>query len=149
MFNGNESSKFRQQSLWDDLVHDPGSAVKMAMCDAAKRSGLSRDQIVDKMNELAASAGIRCAGMAQKVTLAILDKWLAPGADEYHIPLRVLPLFCRVTSSNLPLYIYANFFLEAEIISKDDKKLLNWAKAQVRIKQLRKDSRQIEQELKL
>ena len=92
---------------------------------------MSRDEIVDEINRLGAIAGITCGGRSQKVTLAVLDKWVAPGAKAHQIPLRMLPLFCRAVDSNYPLEVYSAYFKSARVISEERHKVLGWAEKHI------------------
>jgi len=146
-FNGKAKNKFAnhvgvQLTMSPTLIVDAGQAVKVAMAKAIKLSPLSREQIVDEMNTLAATCG-----SAQKVTLPILDKWVAPGAFAYHIPLRLLPIFCRVVGSNLPLEAYATAFVDARVIPEEDGRILEWGRAEIQVRMARKRQRQISIEL--
>ncbi len=136
-------------NLWETLVVDPGPSIKISMNEAIKSSTLSREQIVEEMNKLAAVAGIRCNGKAQKITVALLDKWVAPGSDAHHIPLKLLPLFCRVVGNNLPLEVYAKSFCGARIISEDAYQVLQWALAEIESRRARKMARKKSQEIGL
>jgi hypothetical protein len=150
-FNG-KASKFIghvgvQLTMLDQLIVDPGPHLKAAMSQVIKECSLSREQIVEDMNRLAGMCGITCNGNSQKVTEAILDKWVAPGASGHNIPIRLLPIFCRVVGSNLPLQVYAAAFLDAKVISREDHKIFEWAKAEIDCRQARKRSRRIAQEV--
>lgn len=136
-----------QLTMSDHVVVDPGPAIKLAMSEVIKESSLSREQIVDDMNHLASVCGITCNGNSQKVTTAILDKWVAPGAFHHNIPLRMLPIFCRATRSNLPLEAYAKAFINAKVIRAEDYKVLEWGKAEIECRKARKRQRQIQAEL--
>ncbi len=136
-----------QLSMSDHLLADAGPAIKDAMFRAIKECPLSRDQIVDAMNDLAARCGVTCNGSTQKVSLAILDKWVAPGSFKHNIPLRMLPIFCRVVGSNLPLETYAEAFVGAKVIAAEDHKVLEWGKAEIECRKARKRQRQISIEL--
>ncbi len=142
-----KSGHGKQLSLCDNFMSDPGPAVKIAMNESIKSSPLSREQIVEEMNSLAVMAGIKCNGRSQKVTPALLDKWVAGGSGGHHIPLRLLPIFCRVVGSNLPLEVYGKTFPGARIISNDDYQVLEWARAEIRCRQARKMARRKSQEI--
>jgi hypothetical protein len=150
-FNRKMKAKFGhvgvQLTVRDSLVVDPGPHLKAAMNEAVKSCSLSRSQIVDDMNRRALICGIRCNGKSQKVTEAILDKWLAPGSDGHHIPLRLLHLFCQAVGSNLPLEVYARAFCGVRVVSEEEYKILEWAKAEIDIRKARKRSRRIAQEV--
>ena len=150
MINSKDSEKtgqYKQMELWENIISDPGPTVKAAMSEAIRRCSLSRDEIVDHMNRLAQFAGITCNGRTQKVTLSLIDKWVAPGAKNYNIPIRLLPIFCRIVSSTLPLQAYSSFFEDARIISTDDNKKLEWAKAEINARNHRKNASKLAQEV--
>lgn len=140
---------YKQQGLWEIVVPDSGPMLKASMNEAIKRCSLSREQIVDGMNSLAQAAGITCNGRSQKVTLSLLDKWVAPGAKNYFIPIRLLPVFCRVVGSSLPLQALATFFDGVRVISSDDYTKLEWAKAEINARSHRKKASKLAQEVGL
>ncbi len=139
----------KQRGLWENIVTDPGPALKTAMNEVVKDCSLSRDQIVDEMNRLSMVAGITCNGRSQKVTTAVLNKWCAPASKSYHIPLRLLPIFCRVVGNNLPLRVYSSFFQETHIISNEDLKKLKWAEVEIEARKNRKHASRLAQEVGL
>ena len=141
--------RIKQRGLWENVIADPGPALKAAMNEATKGCSLSREQIVDDMNSLAAVADINCNGRSQKVTIAIFDKWLAPGATAYHIPFRLLHIFCRVVNNNLPLKVYATFFQGISLISTEDLKKLQWAEVEIEARKNRKKAKYLGQEVGL
>ncbi len=150
-FNGKASKKIGchgvQLTMRDTLIVDPGPHLKAAMNEAVKSCSLSRQHIVDDMNRRARICGITCNGNAQKVTEAILDKWLAPGASNYHIPIRLLHIFCQATGTNYPLEIYAKAFGGVRVVTEEEYRLLEWAKAEVEYRQAAKRKRKIAQEV--
>ncbi|MEG6550180.1 hypothetical protein V6C53_08090 [Desulfocurvibacter africanus] len=83
---------------------DTDPTVKAAMREAARVCGLSREQICDRMNELASQAGIRLnGGNAKGLALPTLEKWLNP-LDREHIPsARAIGVFCRAVGRVEPL----------------------------------------------
>ncbi len=151
-FNSRDEKKIGQSiqlNLWEKVTVDPVPSMKAAMNQAIKDSSLSREQIVDEMNRLAAIAGITCGGRSQKTTLTVLEKWVAPGATAHIIPIRILPLFCRAVSSNLPLQVYAQVFAGAKVISAKDEKILKWAKSELTSRLARKKAKQLAQDIGL
>ncbi|WP_456370846.1 hypothetical protein [Thermodesulfatator atlanticus] len=148
-FNSKEAKKtdqHKQLGLWDRPCLDPTHRIKLAMKEALRNTSLSREQVVDEMNRLAAAEGLTTNGRSQKVTLALLDKWLAPGATQHIIPLKLLPIFCTVTGSVAPLQALAAP-LSAWVISAEEEKLLEWARLEVERRRLRKRARQLAQEV--
>jgi len=83
---------------------DTDPAVKATMREAARTCGLSREQICDRMNELAGQAGIRLnGGNAKVLALTTLEKWLNP-LDREHVPsARAIGVFCRAVGRYDPL----------------------------------------------
>jgi|Deesub1362A_J573_1020465.scaffolds.fasta_scaffold03661_5 hypothetical protein len=80
---------------------DVTMSMKRALSAAMRNSGLSREQIVDRMNELLAGEGL-----AIRVTINALEKWAAPSA-RHMISVPLLPFFCRATGSLEPLRVLA------------------------------------------
>ena len=147
--NGNNLSHYKQIGLWEKTIPDPGPILKVSMNEALKGCSLSREQIVDEINSLSLAAGITCNGRSQKVTPALLDKWVAPSAKNYFIPIRMLPIFCRVVGSNLPLQAIASFFENVRIISIEDYKILEWATAEIKARNHRKQASKLAQDVGL
>ena len=75
--------------------------LKKALIQAIKESTLSRDQIADRMNELLESEGLH-----GDVTKAIIDSWTKEDPKR-SIPTLLIPFFCEVTQSILPITIIA------------------------------------------
>jgi len=149
LINGKRRAKFRQVKEPCSLLIpslDPTPRLKAAMKEALKNSPLSREEIVDEMNRLAAEEGITTNGRSQKITVTILDKWVAPAAKQHVIPLKYLPLFCKVTESLAPFQALIAP-LAAQIISFDEAKLLEWAKLEIERRRLNKRVRQLAQEV--
>ncbi len=71
--------------------------LKKALIQAIKESTLSRDQIADRMNEL-----LESEGLSGDVTKAIIDSWTKEDPKRA-IPTLLIPYFCEVTQSILPI----------------------------------------------
>ena len=138
---------YKQLGLFDNPSSDPGPAIKAAMNESIRSCSLSREQIVDSMNKLAVIAGITCNGRSKQITVALLDKWVAPSATGYFIPLRLLPVFCRAVNSNLALQAFATFFDGIKIIATAEFKTLEWAKAEIGARRYRKQASRLAQEV--
>lgn len=144
-----KTGQIKQLELWDNLITDPGPAVKAAMHETLKTCPLSRVEIVDRMKKLSSTAGITCNGRSQEITVSLLDKWVAPGSNGYHIPLRLLHVFCRAVENNLPLSVYCMFFEDVQVISSNDARKLEWAKAELSARVTRKQASKLAQEVGL
>lgn len=134
-----------QLSLRDQVNLDPTDLLKTAMQEALKGSDLSRAQVADDMNRLVSRAGIRNEKRGQCVSEAILDKWAARASRNHIIPLRLLPIFCQVTGSLLP--VQAILPPGAEVISGDDVAVLRWARVEKEKRRLSRESRRLAQEV--
>lgn len=64
----------------------------------AKQRGLSRERVVDRMNEMLPERGI---------TKRQLDAWTAFSQEHKEFPARYLPAFCFATGCDLPLRVLA------------------------------------------
>ena len=126
-----------------NTLHD----LKAAMAQAADASGLSREALCDRINELADRYGVRLVkGTGQHLTLATLEKWLNPEDKERVIPAKGLPVFCAATGNMAPLQVLVTP-IGGRLIDGEDVKLLEWAKAYHATRALKKRMRRIEEEL--
>lgn len=120
------------------------SRLKAAMREAIKNCPLSRQEIVDQMRALAKTEGLG-GGRGSAISLATLDAWVAE-TKSHLIPVNLLPLFCDVTKDGAPVAILAaaNGF---SLIGSQDRQLLEWARAEIRTRQLAKKKKRILAEL--
>ena len=98
--------------------------IKRALADAIKKSGLSRAQIVDRVNDRLVELGYR-----PSVSAASLDRWCSITDLTHHIPAHVLGILCTVIGDPAPLYPLALATGQAMIGTKDQM-LLRLAHAQ-------------------
>lgn len=136
----------------DEIVVDPGPALKAAMRQAEKQYmshySMSRENIIDDMNEMAEQANITCNGNAKKTSLAIYSKWLSNDL-KYNIPIRMLHIFCRAVKSTEPLEVYARFFRRVAVVFEEDLKKLEWAELEIAKRNLTKRSKKLASEVGL
>ncbi len=133
-----------QQSLFDIPTFNIAADIKAALNQAVKNSGLSREDVVDKMNAHAERYGVNLVnGNSTKLTLDTLEKWLNPADHTRSIPLKALPLFCAVVKDMSPLDILAKP-LGCEVIGPKDRKMLEWARIKLRQKKEGKLLRELE-----
>jgi hypothetical protein len=136
-----------QLDLWTMPSLNPVPRVKEAMRQALKGSKWSREQVVEKINDLARAEGLSTNGRAQKATPEMLDKWVSQSGDHI-IPWKLLPIFCRVVEDVGPLAALAAP-VGAVVIDKQDALLLEWARAEIKGRQLKKRQRQLSERLEL
>jgi hypothetical protein len=80
--------------------------LKTAMAKAAKDTGLSREELCDRINQVADRYGVRLVkGTGLNLTLDTLEKWLNPEDKERVIPAKALTVFCAATGSTLPMQV--------------------------------------------
>ncbi len=133
-----------QYSLFGPSLNVDAS-VKAAMNQAARASSLSREQITDKMNELAEASGVRLNGNG-KLAVATLEKWLNPYAREHCPTLRGLVVFCMAVGTLTPLSVLGAP-LGAAFISEDEAKLLRRAQIEEEIKRLQREKKRLEADI--
>lgn len=117
------------------------------MAQSVKQSGLSRDEVLDRMNDLADRYGVRLLkGNGQSLTMATFEKWLNPNAKEYIPSPNALVVFCGAVEDLEPMRVLLSP-LGGLIIEEQDVKLLQWAKHYQRAKKERIQMRRLEPEL--
>lgn len=120
----------RQLPLCATRSLNPIMDLKREMGLAAKKCNLSRAEIVDGMNKHVSMEKMRTRGKDGLVTEDMLNKWVAPEAQESVIPTKMLPIFCKITNSLGPLKALA-VPLNAAVIGPAEIVLLEMARAQV------------------
>ncbi len=137
----------KQLSLFEVVSLNVGSPLTEAMVAAERESGLSRGQIVDAMNDLAAQYGVRLSkGNGRNLSLDTLEKWLNPNDLGRTINLKALVIFCRVVGAISPIAELVRP-LGGQVIGEKDAKLLRWAQHYQRAKEARTAMKKIEAEL--
>jgi len=121
--------------------------LKTAMAKAADATGLSREELCDRINQLADRYGVRLVkGTGPNLTLATLEKWLNPEDKERVIPAKGLPVFCAAVDSIEPMQVLAAP-LGWRVIDEKQAKLLAWAEHYHRVKDVRAKMKKLEAEL--
>jgi hypothetical protein len=87
--------KNQEATLLGRSTDEPGSlnmtsAVRNALYEAIKQSGLTRWQIAAKMSEL----------LDQEVSKYMLDAWTSESKEGHRFPMEYAPAFCKATGSN-------------------------------------------------
>lgn len=121
--------------------------VKTAMNDAVKKSSLSRDQVRDRMNDLAKRHRVNLnGGNAKELSKDVFEKWLNI-EDEVRVPsIKALVIFCAAIHSTGPLAAMVRP-LGFMVIEGNDIKLLELARYQQKMKATRKRIKQLEADL--
>jgi hypothetical protein len=137
----------RQLPLFGGESLNPVPALKLSLNLAVRESGLSRAQVADRLNEVLGREGLRTRGRDGVVSLALLEKWLAPADTAAVMPAKFLPAFCRVTGSLAPLMALARP-LGAAVIGPEDQVLLELARALMAERAASRRRRRLEEEWK-
>ena len=136
-----------QQPLFDQPTLNVTRPLKEAMNAAVKNCGRSREQIVDRMNDLAERYGIRlAAGNGSRLSLDTFEKWLNPADTSRQISVKALPVFCAAVGDSAAMDVIATP-IGRRVIDQDEIRLLEWAKAYHKAKDARQTMRRLEAEL--
>ena len=142
-----------QLSLFDE-INGPAMqvggfipAIKAALYAAAKRSTLSRDELVERMNGIAMAAGVRMTqGRAKGISRETLDKWLAAEEREHVPSLVAVHIACVALNDVGPLKAWLAAF-GCGVMTAEDKKLCAYGRAVLEDKMRSKSKRRLEEEL--
>lgn len=77
-------------------------AVKAAMAAVVSTSGLSREQVCDRMEAVASRHGIRICANAKRLSVALFEKWLNPAEREHMPGIRAVQVFCIALDTFAP-----------------------------------------------
>lgn len=136
----------KQLSIFSNSgLHTVVRDVKESLNSAVKKSGESREQILDRTNELARRHGLSVSTKTG-ISKDLLEKWLNV-EDDCRVPgIKSLSLLCAALGTVEPMAVLVGC-LGGMVIDGDDVKLLEWARAYQKTRALRKQMRKIEEEL--
>lgn len=104
---------------------NPVYEIKRALRIALSKTHLSRDQIVDEMNRLAVSEGMR-----KSVSKVSMDGWLK-NSDPDRLPSLIwLTIFCKVLDDPSPIAAILRP-LGCDLIDERGRALLGWAESEL------------------
>ena len=140
----------RQLSLIEDIAQLAGAlpAIKAAMRGiAGAPEGEGRKALPDKLNAIARASGIKLTGgNAHGISEEMLHKILSPSDDSRPPSVLMLLAFYKATSN--PAHIRAMLSaVGLDIMTEDDRKLRDYARAILDQKKARKQARKLEEEL--
>jgi hypothetical protein len=129
VYTKNQLSLFGDQNL--NIVAEVKRQIRMALA----KTTMSRDQIVDQMNALAARDGLR-----ETMTKATLDGW-CKDSDASRMPSIVrLVLFCHVLGTIEPFRAVTRP-LGCDVVGPEEKAVLRWGKAELEKRRAAKRAR--------
>jgi len=123
---------------------NPVTCLKTSMRQTLKDSRWSREQVVDRMNEIAAREKLK-VGRAARITVALLDAWVAESKGNV-IPLGLLPVFCVAAESLSALEVLAAC-CQAKVVGERDARILEAAKLDLAVKRLSTRRRKLQREI--
>jgi len=136
-----------QLSLFDTPTFNVSISLKETMNRAAKTCGLSREEIVDRMNILAERYGVCLVkGNCRKLSRETLEKWLNPADPSRQMPAKAIPIFNAIVDNADTLNILAQP-TGHRVIGHKDQRLLEWARAYRQARAARRTMRQLEADL--
>lgn len=136
-----------QLELFNMVTLNIAKPLKVAMNDDVKACGLSREQLVDAMNDLADRNGVCLVhGNGVRLTLDTFEKWLNVSDLSRIIPLKDLPIFCAATGRYAAVNVLAKS-MGLRVIDAREQKMLSWAEAKLEVQKKSKQIRKLEAEL--
>lgn len=133
-----------QQSLFDLPTFNINRPVKEALRASIEKSGLSREEVVNRMNRLAQRFGVVLSnGKSNCLTGDAFEKWLSLDDALHNMPVRAIPIFCKAVNDPSVLEEIINP-LGYQIIGDDDRKLLAWAKAYQQARRAKQTMKKLE-----
>lgn len=131
-----------QISLFNAPTFNIVRVQKESMKAAAKKCGLSREQIVEQMNDLAGRYGVNLASNGV-LKLETFEKWINPNELNRQMPMKALPIFCAVVNDTSAIDALSRP-VGCRVIDHDDQQLLKWARAYFKAKDARQTMRCLE-----
>lgn len=112
-----------QLDLFSNQSLNPTYEIKRQIRLALTGCSLSRDEIVDRMNEIAVQEGMR-----KTISKATLDNWTKDSDPDRLPSLPWVTIFCRAAGTVSPIEAMLRP-LGCGVLDNNDQKLLVWAKA--------------------
>lgn len=133
---------YQQIPLFNRPSLNIAKQYKTALHAAAKACHLSREQILDRMNELATINSIYLVSNG-KLKMDTFEKWLNPNDLSRQMPISALPVFCFAVGDASPIDVLA-VPVGAKVVEPKEYNLLKWARAYFRARDARKIMRKLE-----
>ena len=124
-----------QLDLFSNQSLNPTYEIKRQIRLALAGCNLSRDEIVDRMNEIAVQEGMR-----KTISKATLDNWTKDSDPDRLPSLPWLTIFCRAAGTVAPIEAMLRP-LGCGVLNNDDHNLLAWAKAEMEKRKAAKRAR--------
>ncbi|OEU69177.1 MAG: hypothetical protein BA863_03490 [Desulfovibrio sp. S3730MH75] len=139
-----------QLSLFDDFATRLGgldAAIATAMHRAFSGCGLSKDEVIDKMNAEAVRARVKLTkGNAKELTVSTFEKWLSASEQHHLPPTRAINIFCKVVNDLTPIRVQL-IVHSADIMTATQKTLCDIGETYIATKKTRKRMKDLEDSL--
>lgn len=125
----------RQASLLDMPITLSGlvPAIRAALNNAVGQDEEGRKAFVDRVNFLAARAGVRLtAGNSRSISKDTLDKWLSPSDRDHPPSILALAAICIGTDDPAALRVLANA-CGFDVVTLEERDILEFAKADLAV----------------
>lgn len=137
----------KQLNLFDQPSLNVNRALKEQMALSVKESRWSREEVLERMNELAGRYGVRLMkGNGRGLTITTFEKWLNVEAMEHFPPINSLVIFCAALGDCRAMHVLM-LPLGGQVIEEADVTLLQWAKEYYRARSARQKMKKLEAEL--
>ncbi|MFA5718898.1 MAG: hypothetical protein WC952_14395 [Desulfobulbaceae bacterium] len=138
----------KQYSLFEQPTLNVLRDIKTALAEAYRASGLSVDQVCDRVNSLAERHGVCVVkGRGQRLTVDTLQKWLNPEDMTRYPSIKVLPVLCAVLMNTIDPIQAMVAPMGWKVIDEQDAKMLEWAKLHHNAKDISRRMKKLEAEL--
>lgn len=124
-----------QMDLFNRTSLNPIHEVKRQIRRALSASRFSRDEVVDRMNAIAREEGIH-----KTVSKATLDSWTKDSDPDRMPSLFWLVTLCHVLRTEAPISALVQP-LDCAVMTKSDRSLLLWARAEMEKRRVTKRAR--------
>ena len=137
-----------QLPLFECSAYMNNRTIKEILALSVKKSGLSKEDIITKMNQLAGRFGVELTSGDNGGALseATYDKWLNASEKLRSMPIHALAIFCKVIGDTSVIEAMINP-MGLSLIGPIEQKKLAWAEAKMSIREQNKMIRKIEGEL--
>lgn len=126
------------QDLGLDIHHELRAAMIQSL-KMARRAGITRERVVDRMNQALADQNGK---VAIAVTKRKLDAWTAASKEDRPIPAEFIPAFCHACECYLVLRVLAQALL-LELADPRDLNAMRLGNLQIRRAEILKETREL------
>jgi len=122
-------------------------AIRAAMNAAAGASEEGRKLLVDRLNEVAASANVRLtAGNGKSISKDTLDKWVSPSDRDHPPSILAVVAFCMATKDAGAMRALLRP-LGLEVMTAEDRRLRDYGRACIESESKAKIKKRLKEEL--